>query len=86
MVTQGANPNATTSSGLPLLSLAAINGHHQCVDSLVAHEADINGQSKRYRDINPLSSITDQYTELVTLLYTKPFWEELGILNVFKRY
>lgn len=48
LIKQKADPNATTPSGVPCLSLAALNGHHHCLQTLVTHKANINGQSKRY--------------------------------------
>ena len=43
---QGANVNAVDNSGVPLLSLAASNGHMECIGALVEGGANVNAQAK----------------------------------------
>ena len=39
--------NSVDSSGLPMLSLAAANGHLECIGVLVENGANIDAQAKR---------------------------------------
>ena len=44
---QGADVNAVDSSGLPMLSLAASNGHMVCLGVLIEGGAKVNAQAKK---------------------------------------
>jgi len=49
IILQGVDANSTSPSGLPLLSLAAANGHTQCLSVLQREGAKVNGKAERYK-------------------------------------